>query len=83
MTTIQTILTIWALVAIAAIAFIRGATSIPSSREVRQGESIGGSMKKQRGFTVVEILAVLITLSVIAGACGAIYIGLHFIAKFW
>jgi prepilin-type N-terminal cleavage/methylation domain-containing protein len=40
-------------------------------------------VKKQRGFTVVEILAVLITLSVIAGGCGAIYVGLHFIAKFW
>jgi Tfp pilus assembly protein PilE len=40
-------------------------------------------MKKQAGFTVVEILTVLITLSVIAGACVAIYVGLHFISKFW
>jgi prepilin-type N-terminal cleavage/methylation domain-containing protein len=40
-------------------------------------------MKKQRGFTAIEILAVLITLSVIVGAGAAIYIGLHFVSKFW
>jgi hypothetical protein len=40
MTPLQTILPIWALVAIAAIAFIRGATSIPSSREVRRAQAL-------------------------------------------
>jgi hypothetical protein len=40
MTTLQTILSIWALVAIAAIAFIRGSTSIPSSREARRAEAL-------------------------------------------
>jgi hypothetical protein len=40
MTTIQSIGAIWALVAIAAILFIRGATSIPSSREVRRAEAL-------------------------------------------
>jgi prepilin-type N-terminal cleavage/methylation domain-containing protein len=40
-------------------------------------------MKKQRGFTAIEILAVLITLSVVVGACSVIYVGLHFIGKYW
>ena len=40
MTTLETIGAIWALVAIAAIAFIRGATSIPSSREVRRAQAL-------------------------------------------
>jgi hypothetical protein len=40
MTTLQTIGLIWALVAMLCIAFIRGATSIPSSREVRRAEAL-------------------------------------------
>jgi hypothetical protein len=36
MTTLQTFLAAWALVAVAAVTFIRGATSRPSSREERR-----------------------------------------------
>lgn len=40
-------------------------------------------MKKQSGFTVLELLVSLVGLASIALTIGAIYIGLHFIAKFW
>lgn len=40
-------------------------------------------MKRQSGFTLIEILFALASLASIAIAWGAIYIGLHFISKFW
>jgi Tfp pilus assembly protein PilE len=40
-------------------------------------------VKKQRGFTTVELAAVLLTLCVIAGVVGTIFAAVHFISKFW
>jgi prepilin-type N-terminal cleavage/methylation domain-containing protein len=40
-------------------------------------------MKKQRGFTVVEVMAVLVVLTVLTGAGVAIFTAVHFIGKFW
>lgn len=40
-------------------------------------------MKKQRGFTVIELLFAIASLASIGLACGVIYIVLHFIGKFW
>ncbi|WP_223191138.1 prepilin-type N-terminal cleavage/methylation domain-containing protein [Paraburkholderia panacisoli] len=40
-------------------------------------------MRKQRGFTAIEVLAILLTLCAIAGVGGLIYIAMHFISKFW
>lgn len=38
---------------------------------------------KQRGFTLTEIFVVVSFLAVIAVIVGTIFVGWHFIAKFW
>lgn len=40
-------------------------------------------MNRQKGFTVTELIAALFLLFWLACVCGAIYIAVHFIAKFW
>lgn len=40
-------------------------------------------MKKQRGFTAIELAAVLLTLFVLGGIGFGIFVLSHFIAKFW
>jgi type II secretory pathway pseudopilin PulG len=40
-------------------------------------------MKTQKGFTITELLAVLMLLFWFACVVGIIYVALHFIAKFW
>ena len=40
-------------------------------------------MRRQRGFTVVEVLAVMWVLFCVAGAGFGIYVLWHFISKFW
>lgn len=40
-------------------------------------------MKRQRGFIAVEVMAVLVVLTVLAGAVVAILAAAHFISKFW
>ncbi len=38
---------------------------------------------KQKGFTIVELLCVIVAVSIIAACGGALYVLGHFIAKFW
>jgi hypothetical protein len=40
MTTVETIVAIWLFVAVCSVLFIRGATSMPSSREARRAEAL-------------------------------------------
>ncbi|MDP9652052.1 type II secretion system protein [Paraburkholderia caledonica] len=40
-------------------------------------------MKKQRGFTVVEVMAVLIVLGVFSVAGIGVYAVVNFVLKFW
>jgi type II secretory pathway pseudopilin PulG len=40
-------------------------------------------MRKQRGFTLVELLFSLVGLIALVGAGSLAYIGFHFLHKFW
>jgi hypothetical protein len=40
-------------------------------------------MKNQKGFTVVELLVLLAFLVSIGIGCSLLYVGWHFISKFW
>lgn len=40
-------------------------------------------MKKQRGYTLIELLSVGLCIGVVAVAGTAIYAVSHFVAKFW
>lgn len=40
-------------------------------------------MRKQRGYTLIELAAMLVVLTVIAGAGFAVFVLSHFIHKFW
>lgn len=45
--------------------------------------SLGIVMKKQRGFTLFELIAVLCVLFWVGVVCTLLYAAAHFIAKFW
>jgi prepilin-type N-terminal cleavage/methylation domain-containing protein len=40
-------------------------------------------MKTQKGFTITELLAVLVLLFSLACVGGIVYVAWHFISKFW
>lgn len=40
-------------------------------------------MKKQSGFTLIELAIVVIFLFVVACICGLGYVAIHFIGKVW
>jgi len=40
-------------------------------------------MKKQKGFTLIELMIVLSFVAAAAFAGTAIYVAVHFISKFW
>ena len=40
-------------------------------------------MRKQKGFTLVELMIVIATLLVLVVGVGTGYIAIHFISKFW
>ncbi|MGS0980990.1 prepilin-type N-terminal cleavage/methylation domain-containing protein [Burkholderia glumae] len=40
-------------------------------------------MKKQKGFTAIEVLFVIASLASIAVGVGVLYAIVHFISKFW
>jgi len=39
--------------------------------------------KKQKGFTIVELLVIVWALFILACVVGTVYVGFHFLAKFW
>ena len=42
---------------------------------------IGESMKK--GYTLIEVMIVIVIIGIIASVIGLAYVGIHFISKFW
>jgi prepilin-type N-terminal cleavage/methylation domain-containing protein len=40
-------------------------------------------MNKQRGFTLAEVMMVIIGLAWLGVVCGVIYAVFHFLSKFW
>jgi len=40
-------------------------------------------MKRERGFTLVELLILIFSLVAVSCVAGVIYIGFHFLAKIW
>lgn len=41
------------------------------------------SIRKQRGFTIYELLIAVLGVAVLSGVCSLLYVAGHFIAKFW
>jgi prepilin-type N-terminal cleavage/methylation domain-containing protein len=41
------------------------------------------SIRKQKGFTLIEITVVLGGLGALAAVCGVLYMAAHFISKWW
>lgn len=40
-------------------------------------------MKNQRGFTLTELVGVILGIAFIVAFCGLVYIAIHFLAKIW